>query len=297
MVDVGDAVTLHVEGVPVIRYVWHRAMPQGVAPRPYAHPVRTLAGCEVTDLMPTSFLHHLGVSVAIPDVAGHNYWGGRTFVPGHGSAWLDNHGTQDHEGWIEAGPDRLVERVAWLTRTGGRVLDERRTIAVHPVGPGCWLLEVTFTLTNVSGDAVQVNSPATAGRPGAGYGGFFWRMPAAARPVHLFGPAGGAEGGPEGGLLEGRMLNGAVTPWLGASGLSPRGQAWTLVFAPGDEATARDPWFVRNGDYTAVGSALAWSRPLTLADGEQLTRSVRTAVADGRHDPVAAAALAGAARA
>ena len=43
-------------------------------------PSARCAGTPVTELMPDSHRHHLGVSLAVPDVDGANFWGGRTFV-------------------------------------------------------------------------------------------------------------------------------------------------------------------------------------------------------------------------
>ncbi|MEU4835520.1 DUF6807 family protein [Streptosporangium sp. NPDC023615] len=69
------------------------------SPRPYLHPVRTLAGVTVTDAAPDSHTHQFGISVAFPELDGCNFWGGRTFIAGHGPAWLDNHGIQRHRRW------------------------------------------------------------------------------------------------------------------------------------------------------------------------------------------------------
>nr|BFE82466.1 hypothetical protein GCM10020093_050670 [Planobispora longispora] len=63
--------------------------------------------------------------------------------------------------------------------------------------------------------------------------------------------------------------------------------AWSLVFV---QAGAVDPWFVRVAEYPGVGPALAWDRPLAVAD--TLRRRVVTVVADGRLDRAAAAKLA-----
>jgi methane monooxygenase PmoA-like len=291
VLEPGEAVDLQVDGTLVASYVWTRELPLGVAPRPYLHPVRTLAGVELTGLMPSAFRHHLGAGVAIADVSGHNFWGGRTFLPGRGPTWLDNHGSQVHRDWRQREPDRLVERLAWLTRDGAALLEEERTLAARPLGPGSWRLELAFALTNVTDSALPIASPACAGRAGAGYGGFFWRLPADAGPVRINGP------GPDGPLLSGPDLNGIVTAWLGVAGTDPGGRAWTLVFVPGDQSTAADPWFVRARDYAGVGSALAWARPLVLAPGAGLARQVAVVLADGHRDAGEAAALAAAVRA
>lgn len=84
-------VVLRCAGRPVARYVLRPAPAPRLAPRPYLHPVSTLAGTPVTELMPEDHVHHLGAGVAVPDVAGRNFWGGRTFVAGRGPTELDDH--------------------------------------------------------------------------------------------------------------------------------------------------------------------------------------------------------------
>ena len=79
-------------------------MPAEWAPRPYLHPVRTLGGAVVTDVAPADHRWHHGVSVAVPDVGGSNFWGGGTYRRGEGYADRDDHGTVGHREWRERGP-------------------------------------------------------------------------------------------------------------------------------------------------------------------------------------------------
>ncbi|MEO3846838.1 PmoA family protein [Streptomyces sp. B8F3] len=272
-----DAATLLCcAGRRVGRYVHRPHLDARLSPRPYLHPLTTLAGVPVTELMPGDHPHHLGVSIAVPDVAGANFWGGRTFVRGRGPVELADHGEQRHAGWLLRDPDGFVEELSWYAG-GAEVLRERRAVAVAPAGEGAWALGVSFALTNVSGGPVSFGSPATNGRPGAGYGGYFWRAPRTERPPLVFTAAAAGE----------EAVHGRPAPWLALAS-----EAWTLVFAGATDATRRDPWFVRVRDYPGVGSALAWSARVPLAPGASLTRRVVTAVADGRLDRAAAAALA-----
>src|SRR5690349_21122845 len=84
----GDTAVLRVDGRDVAHYEWRPNLPFSSSPRPYLHPVRTMAGTTVTAAIPDSHRHQLGISIAAPDVAGRNFWGGRTWVAGHGPAWL-----------------------------------------------------------------------------------------------------------------------------------------------------------------------------------------------------------------
>ncbi|MFF4621611.1 hypothetical protein [Nonomuraea jabiensis] len=49
---------------------------------------------------------------ASPEVHGVNFWGGRTFVSGHGPAWPDNHGSQRHQRWERRGGSAAADGVA-----------------------------------------------------------------------------------------------------------------------------------------------------------------------------------------
>ncbi len=169
-----DSQLLRIAGRPVARYVTRPALPARLSPRPYLHPVTTLAGTAVTELSPADHTHHLGVGVAVPDVEGHNFWGGRTYVRDQGPTELDNHGTQRHAGFQLRDPDGFVEELRW-TAAGTELLRERRTVAAVALTDTAWALDFTFSLTNVTARGLSIGSPATNGRPGAAYGGFFWR--------------------------------------------------------------------------------------------------------------------------
>lgn len=256
----------------VAEYVWRPThLSPRVSPRPYLHPVRTLRGVPVTELMPSDHPHHLGASIAVPDLAGHNFWGGRTFVRAKGPILLDNHGTQSHQGWVSRSPETIVVDLAWNGSDGATLLRERRRMATVPLAPDCWALDLAFELANVTAEPLSFASPATNGRAGAGYGGFFWRAPHGAAGAAAFGP----------GRRGARELHGRRADWLALTGAAAPAARWTLVFVPADERTRADPWFVRTGDYPGVGLCLAWERPLVVPAGAALRRRIITVVADG----------------
>ncbi|MFJ3227377.1 PmoA family protein [Streptomyces sp. NPDC086783] len=270
-----DSLVLRVAGRPVGRYVTRPELPPRLSPRPYLHPVTTLAGTAVTELSPADHTHHLGVGVAVPDVEGHNFWGGRTFVRDRGPTELDNHGAQRHGGFQLRDPDGFVEELRWIA--GSReLLHERRTVAATGLTDTAWALDFTFSLTNTTGRTLSIGSPATNGRSGAAYGGFFWRARKEAGAPRVF--TAGTEG-------EDRV-HGSRADWLALVGSS-----WTLVFAGATEDTRRDPWFVRTAEYPGVGSSLAHDERLPLAAGETAVRRIVTVVADGCLDRDAATAL------
>jgi Family of unknown function (DUF6807) len=274
---------LAADGPPVAQYVWRPDLPVVLAPRPYLHPVRTIAGTPVTELMPASHRQHLGVSLAIADINGNNFWGGRTFVSGRGPSWLDNHGVQHHARWLRRSAGEVSQELVWTTYDGVPLLREERTLASRPVGTDCWVLTFAFRLTSLADATLAVRSPAVSGRAGAGYGGFFWRAPASSTNVRVFAAdAAGAE-----------ALNGRLAPWLALTGVSATGQDWSLIFVA--TRAEHDPWFVRTRDYPGIGSSLAAKAALEIPPDGSVSRRIDTIVADGLRPRAEAEALAEAA--
>ncbi|WP_159766647.1 PmoA family protein [Streptomyces sp. HM190] len=270
-----ESLVLRVAGRPVGRYLARPEVPARLSPRPYLHPVTTLSGTAVTELSPADHLHHLGVGVAVPDVEGHNFWGGRTYVRDRGPTELDNHGSQRHVGFQLRDPDGFVEELRWVA-SGAELLRERRTVAASELTESAWALDFTFSLTNATDAPVSIGSPATNGRPGAAYGGFFWRARKEDRPPRVF--TADAEGEAE--------VHGTRADWLALAG-----DSWTLVFAGATATTRSDPWFVRADEYPGVGSSLAHTERLTVEPGGTAVRRIVTVVADGTLDRGEAAAL------
>ncbi|WP_405096108.1 PmoA family protein [Micromonospora sp. NBC_01412] len=282
--DSGDDPRLLVGGVEVARYVLAPDLDARHGPRPYLHPVRTLAGTVVTDALPEDHVWHLGASLAAQDVAGTNLWGGRTYVRDTGYTWRDDHGRIVHTGWIERADDVLEHRLQWRDPAGGVLLTEHRRLAAVPVpdAPGAWRLDLRYALTAPADRDVPLGSPATNGRPGgAGYGGFFWRAVAAEPPRTFTAWADGEE-----------SVNGSGAPWVALAGTGPGGGAYTLVFTglgPGDR------WFVRTAMYPGVCVAFAFESPAVVPAGTSRPGRHTVTVADGILDRAATAALAAAA--
>ncbi|MDX3068218.1 PmoA family protein [Streptomyces scabiei] len=282
------SLVLRVAGRPVGRYLTRPELPERHSPRPYLHPVTTLSGTAVTELSPADHLHHLGVGVAVPDVEGHNFWGGRTYVRDQGPTELANHGSQRHTSFQLRDPDGFVEELRWVA-SSRELLRERRTVAATELTASAWALDFTFSLTNITDAPVSIGSPATNGRPGAAYGGFFWRARKEAAAPRVF--TADAEGE--------QAVHGRRADWVALCGRgSPRssgaesGGNWTLVFTGATGTTRRDPWFVRAEEYPGVGSSLAHSERLPIGPGETAVRRIVTVVADGTLDRDEAAALA-----
>ncbi|MEW1823485.1 DUF6807 family protein [Arthrobacter sp. NPDC080031] len=247
-----------------------------LSPRPYLHPVRTLAGVKVTDHLPADHPWHLGAGFALQDVNGSNFWGGKTYTRAAGRY----EERQDHGRIIErsalSGAGLLEQELSWQAPDSTELLRERRTTGSRLVDRRTWQLELRTELTAVVDSSL--GSPGSNGAFGSGYGGFFWRLPACT--------------GAEVFTLEGRgepAVHGSASPWLAWAAEFPEGPA-TLVFAA--PAEAQDPWFVRQADYPAVGSALAWNRPVELAAGDSLVRTFTVWIVDAKLSPAEVAELA-----
>lgn len=260
-----SSVALRVRDSVVAEYLIQPDIDATLVPRPYLHPVRTLGGTVVTDTLPADHRWHLGVGLAMPDVAGANLWGGRSYVHGQGYVWLPDHGRIQHIAWRAESAEQVSHDLVWTGPNGDVLLAERRTVRAEATGPE-WTLTMATTLTNPGETPIELRSPAVNGRgDGAGYGGFFWRLPPTADPVLTAGsPRTEAE------------ANGAAWPELTVSGTAADGR-YTLAFSG---LRDDDRWFVRLAEYPAVGVALAFRRPLTIRPGRAVERTYRVRIGD-----------------
>ncbi|MFC7374970.1 DUF6807 family protein [Brachybacterium sp. GCM10030268] len=240
------------------------------SPRPHLHPVRSLHGRALTVTNPVDHRHHFGLSLALPDVNGTTYWGGRTFVEGRGSTLLANQGVQEirETETAETGRD-LRSEVRWLDHDGRDVLLERRRLRafVLPEHYG-WGLAWRSRLYADTAD-VRLTSPANRGRLGAGYGGLFWRLPDADETRILVEDGHGES-----------IAHGSTSPFLVVQ--RRHGNEWTSLVLVQDIRTQSrvDPWFVRASDYVGIGTSLAWSAPRDIPRGAHLDVRVHAAVFD-----------------
>ena len=280
--------SLTLDGAHVADYQDGSRIRAASSPRPYLHPVRTLGGIVVTDHQPLDHVWHLGVGVALQDVDGVNFWGGRTYTREAGQyIWRPDHGsievveTAVERAAAAAGaPGLLQERLSWNGPDGAPILTEERTWTWSAVGPSVWRLSLDFALSPAGDRPVSLGSPGSNGRFEGGYGGFFWRLPGC-DGAEVWTPAGSGESG----------VHGSVTPWLawagtfdggtggGARGGSARRGEATLVFVASGDST--DPWFVRVDGYPGVGQSLAWDAPVIAEPGAPVRRSITVLVADG----------------
>ncbi|WP_114560480.1 DUF6807 family protein [Desertihabitans aurantiacus] len=240
------------------------------SPRPHLHPVRSLAGRAMTVTNPLDHRHHFGASLTVPDVNGTTYWGGRTYVEGRGPTLLNNHGRQEVlETTTEGNGTDLHQTVRWHSHDGSPLLLEDRRLAASALPEhDAWALSWRSRLQADSVE-VQLTSPAVRGRLGAGYGGFFWRLPTTAE-TRLVVPGGVGEA----------VAHGSTAPFVVVQ--QRHGDGWcSLVLVQDEEGQGRiDPWFVRGADYVGVGTGLAWHEPLRIPLRGSVDVRVRAVVVD-----------------
>jgi len=173
----GRHVEVRVAGGPLLwRYVYLPDTPPDEAPRPYAHPVCTLAGDVVTNFRPNDHPWHHGLSLTLTDVNGVNFWGGPSHRTADGYQWRGDQGRQVHGSWLELTPERMRERVEWHARDGGRpLLSEVRVLETRLLDGG-WMLRWQSELRNVSGERLLLqNYHSGGGLVGSHYTGLQFR--------------------------------------------------------------------------------------------------------------------------
>ena len=274
-----------IQGRPPATHCTGRQQPATSAPRPYLHPVRSLAGATVTEAGPADHPHHLGLSVAFSDVNGTNFWGGSTFTASSGPMLLANHGTQELQVWQstagtepagDAGEDaaRCIGGesggVSWRSDSGGELAVEQRRLEyfAHPE-PGTWSLSLSSVIHPAAGvEQLVVSSSAVKGRAGAGYGGIFWRFPQGSNDPLVLSDAGSGAS----------AAHGSPSPWLSVT-MQIDGGPVSVVLAQDPENPL--PWFVRAEGYLGAGPAVAWSEPAHAGHNTPLRLGLHAVIHDG----------------
>ena len=267
------------DGTELLRYVYKPWDAQLESPRPYFHPLRTLAGNEVSLYRPHDHVWHKGIAWSLPNVGPANFWGGPTFLRG-GYQQLDNNGSTVHQEFddIEVTPAqaRFTELLEWVTQPRETWFSERRAFTAT-ITPEAWTLTFETSFTNLTDRVIALGSPTTEGRPNAGYGGLFWRGPRSftggtARTVNNTG---------------GDDLMGERSPWLSFTGKHDgTDDSSTLVFVDCPTNTNHPTqWFVRNGMFACVCPAPFFDQEVKAHPEQTLTYRYAVVIADGAPDP------------
>lgn len=256
-----DRLVLRDGDVALLDYVHAPTEAQVESPRPYAL-LRSRGGLDVTAHRPADHVWHKGLSLALPVVGPHNFWGGPTYVHPDGYVQLPNNGAQVHRGHevLDDGDGvvRVVELLDWMAEDGSAVLAERRTLTARTIDDESWALTWHSALTNVSADELGFGSPTTKGRENAGYAGIFWRGPESFTGGGILTPDGPA----------GDAARGEPGPWLAF--VAPDRSVGVLML---DGATQVNPWFARSEEYAGLNPAPFFFTEHVLAPGDVLVLS------------------------
>ncbi|MFE2277578.1 PmoA family protein [Streptomyces sp. NPDC059454] len=289
----GESVTVTAPGgTEILRYVYRPDPEPFESRKPYAHPVRTLAGRTVTGYRPNDHRWHKGLQMTASHLSGQNFWGGNSYVHGRGYLALPERiGSMRHDGFsaFAAGEERLdcTEDLTWVENGGAEWAREERGLSVHSVdvAAGAWVLDWSIRLTNLREVALEFGSPTTAGREMAGYTGLQWRGPRDFTGGTVLVPDVGAGAGAEAGKLMGTR-----GPWLSFSAEHDEHDGHsTLVFAHAPEnldgnAVHPSHWFVRSQPIPSVAFSWAFFEEFALPPGESFSYRYRIVVADGVWD-------------
>ena len=267
-----EVLAVSVGDVELFSYVHRPSTPAFEGPKPYLHPVRTLAGDVVTGFRPHDHRWHKGVQMTATDVSGQNFWGGNTYVRGQGYAALPNVGTMRHEDFTVASNNaRFDELLSWHTEDGQHWVREVRSFAVRDVEDESWTLEFATTLMNQRPVPLVFGSPTTNGRELAGYTGFFWRGPRSFTGGQVIAAAGSE-------------MMGKASPWLAFVGQHDEvDRSSTLLFIDHPE-NKNTHWFVRSTPFAAVNPSFAFFDTVEVPPGEALTLRYRVVIANGSWD-------------
>ncbi|MFE6164831.1 PmoA family protein [Streptomyces sp. NPDC056486] len=285
----GERITVRSGDVELLSYVYAPDPDPFEARKPYIHPLRTLAGHQVSGYRPNDHRWHKGLQMTASHLSGQNFWGGNSYVHGEGYLRLPERvGSMRHDGFpaLDVEDDRLhlVEELTWIENGGQEWAREERDITVHSVDEeaGSWALDWSIRLTNIHGEPLRFGSPTTAGRDMAGYTGLQWRGPRDFTGGDAFGPDDEKDAA---GLM------GTQGPWLAFTAEHDDVDAHsTLVFAHApenlDETSAihDSHWFVRSEPIPTVAFSWAFFDEFALPPGASFTYRYRVVVADGAWD-------------
>jgi hypothetical protein len=263
--DGADRLVLRDGARELLEYVYRPTDAAIESRRPYAL-LRTPAGRDVTAYRPADHVWHKGLSLALPHVGEHNFWGGPTYTAGEGYVQLPNNGAQEHRSFELRGATAL-ERLDWTSQAGDLVLTERRTLVAHEVDDSAWALTWHSALRNGTDAPIAFGSPTSKGRPDAGYAGIFWRGPAAFTGAPILGPDGRVDD----------AARGRPSRWLAAQAADAG-----VVMIATDAAT---PWFARTAEYPGLSPAPFFFDETVLAAGSTLDLSAAILVTDGAVAP------------
>lgn len=293
--DINRSLEIGYGGQSLLTYVYAPDDPQLESPRPYFHPMYSLAGDLVSLCRPHDHLWHKGLALSLPNVGVHNFWGGPTYVRDAGYVQLANNGSMDHQRFtaLAATKDsaRFSHELVWRAQSadseepGREIVRETRDVVVVVPSDDAWVLTFSSEITNVCGERLDLGSPTTKGRENAGYGGLFWRGPRSFTGGTIIAPS--YSGGEE--------IRGTRAGWMGFSGQHDQTGRHSSVVVVDDSSNPQHPpqWFVRTELFAAVNPAPFFSAEVPFDPEEVMRLRYAVIVAKGASDADRGEELAG----
>jgi hypothetical protein len=235
----------------------------GGRPKPYVHPLRTPSGIVLTVFEPHDHVWHRGLWFTFKFVNGENFWeehppfgvqAARPPAIAHG----------------ENGAVTLAAASEWVRPGGETVLDEARTLASRPLGPGRYAIDWDVRLTPRAPASLDRTPFTTWG----GYGGLTFRGSRNWQETRLLFADGSTSDRP------------APKPsrWCDLAGKLDGGPGLTggvAMFDHPDNPRHPVPWYGATGAGHYFNAALLFHGPLALGRGETLRLRYRVLVHDG----------------
>ena len=275
-------VTLNADGANLFEYHYRNDIPAGEAPKPYFHPIRTLAGNTVTLYRPTDHPWHHALCMTITNVSGHNFWGGKTYESGEGYRAKSDHGRQIHTGWekleADGGGASMRESLDWVTNDGDCLFKEKRSVAVPPIDEtsGFYIMDFEIDLENVAGRRLTLgNYHSSQGLEGSHYTGLHFRSIRG-----FFGARGGIFAA--GGLSGEKAVHRSAAPWMALAGhhdTTLDGSTLIFIDQPGNPDYPNH-WFIREGQVQAA-FPFQYAENLELPPGDHLRLRHRIVIGNG----------------
>lgn len=210
-----QAVSLHLGDLLLCRYVYRSEVEAKESPKPYFHPLNSLAGDTLTNFRPNDHPWHHALSFTLNNVSGANFWGGPTCLE-DGYKWRDDHGAQNHVAWRRCqaeGSTALLEHTLAWQRLQETLFREERSIRIDVnESQKSWTMHWRAHLINISGHALALGNPSSrGGLKGSHYCGLQFRGARELLDDHLdptikIAAAGGLEGVDK--------VHGAAAEWM-----------------------------------------------------------------------------------
>lgn len=265
----GSAVAIYAGEQLLCRYVYVSKVAHQEAPRPYFHPLNSLAGDTLTNFRPNDHPWHHGLSFTLTQVSGANFWGGPTRRPEDGYKHRDDQGEQRHVAWKQCeargASATLAHSLEWHTPAALMFREEREIVITLDAGGASWSLRWRTRLANASGRELSIGNPHSAGGlPGSHYTGLQFRGKRELLDDHLD-PT--IKITAEGGLEGEKTVHGALAQWMEWHGqVDGTLHRVTLRF---ENNAGPLRWFVRR-NYPLATFPVQFDQDRLLAPGDSL---------------------------